>query len=147
MKTIKLLLLVLVNFCLCSCVWEDPIPPRMLLNVDKQTVKVNEEVKISATIDKIYRYKETDFIFFVEEYPKKYSISKGTIFNSKTTDRYLCIVPELLKGSEGIVELEISFDKPGEYLLDFNICSIKNEEDYVGIYNSGVFARKIIVKE
>ena len=146
MKKIFFSIISLFMLNLISCFYEDPLSTGLDFNISSQNAQVGEQIELVGEMIKIFRNKETNFIFYIEDYPEKYNIIQGDINKDLTNEKYLCITPEFVKGTKGIVKLNISFDSPGEYVIKANgFFNYNNKIDY--IFNQEYFTYKIIVTE
>ena len=139
-------LFVLISVLFTGCVFEDLIPTSLALQISKQNVKVGEEIEIEGYIYKAFMNNETHFIVHFEGCPEEYTVVEGKIYERWSNENYLCLFPVQTKGTEGSVRLKFAFDKPGDFTLKVNGCSINNEEIDC-MWNEDSFVYKFTVTE
>ena len=157
MSRIKYFIILMIVFCLCSCVFEDTNPSEISLKINSEEaseeknyeVITNELIHIEGIISKVYNHDETNFVLFIEDKPENMNIEikKGQKREELSNDKYFCIIPaqKKKKHSEGIVELYVTFSLPGEYNLMINGCAPRTQE-LGGIWNQKFLTYKFIVE-
>ena len=147
-KRIVLFLFILIFFCACPMV-NFRLLPTLDVNFDKENLElvVGEKIILTGIIDKAYMNNEAKATFYIEDYPSDYQILRGTIYEQLTTEKYLCITPAQLKGTEGIVKVEMSFPTVGEYKIKVTGFASKKLVEPCGIWNEDFYTYTIVVKE
>lgn len=144
----KLILMVICLFTLCfsGCFFENTLPESLDVKISKSEVKVGEQVDITGIVTKAYFKGQTDLPILFEGYPATYNIVEGKLYEPWTNESVLCIFPDLLERTNGIIKLNISFDKADEYKILINGCSIKDPK-YTKLWHEEAYNYKITVTE
>lgn len=121
----KLILMVICLFTLCFSGCEDTLPTYMGLTTNKLDVKVGEEIDVKGFLHLVILNNQPRYIVLFNGYPSNYRIVEGTLYENWTTKDVLCVLPSKTKGTNnGTVFIKFIFDKPGEYVMTANLCSI-----------------------
>ena len=145
MKKLALLGVLLLCLVLVSCPSSTYLLIDMDFSINKNEVAVGEKIELVGLIHKSYMNGETDFVLYIENYPKEYQIIEGNLFEPFTSEKYLCIVPAHFYNDKGIVKVQMSFSEIGEYILRIN-GSGQNAQKLNGLWNDEKYVYTILVK-
>jgi hypothetical protein len=146
MKKLALFGILMFSLVLVSCPLDFSHLPELKVTIDKYEVCVGEPIELEAFMNKAYMQGEAKLIFFIENYPSKYEIVKGTNYEALTTEKFLCVLPEHVKGTEGCVKVKMYFSKVGEYIIKVNGFASLNKPDIKGVWNEEFYTYTILVK-
>ena len=146
MKKLALLWGLLFSLVLVACPLDFSHLMTLCVELDKKEIFLGEKIKLEATINNTYfQNGESNFVFYVENYPSNYQILKGKLYEPLTSEKKLCISPKYVNQKTGVVEIQMEFSEPGEYTIKVNGTG-KDFQEIAEIWNDEKYVYTILVK-
>ena len=144
MKKLALFGILMFSLVLVSCPSGKYLLAGLDVKISKFEVCVDEQIELDGIISNYAEFDETEYMFYIEDYPKNYEVLEGKIYEPLTTGKYLCVEPVLSKNKE-IMKLRMSFSEIGEYTIKVN-GFFSNMQEIGSAWNEEFYSYTILVK-